>query len=153
MGGLSHGSHWTDTLLAVDHPRLVPELYCSDIEETLRFYTAVLGFKVLYARPEDRFAYLDRDGAEIMVEQSVSRAWIPAPLEQPYGRGVNFQIEVTDVDALYEGVQGSGATIFLTMEEKWYRRDDVAVGNRQFIVQDPDGYLLRFAQDLGERPA
>jgi len=27
-----------------------------------------------------------------------------------------------------------------------------AVGNRQFVVPDPDGYLLRFFQDLGERP-
>jgi hypothetical protein len=24
--------------------------------------------------------------------------------------------------------------------------------NHQFVVVDPDGYLLRFAQDLGERP-
>jgi hypothetical protein len=37
------------------------------------------------------------------------------------------------------------------MEEKWYRMNDSKVGNRQFIVLDPDGYLLRFVQDLGER--
>jgi hypothetical protein len=37
------------------------------------------------------------------------------------------------------------------MEEKWYRADNVYVGNRQFIVQDPDGYLLRFYQHLGTR--
>jgi hypothetical protein len=24
-------------------------------------------------------------------------------------------------------------------------------GQRQFLVQDPDGYLLRFAEPLGER--
>jgi len=25
-------------------------------------------------------------------------------------------------------------------------------GNRQFIVADPDGYLLRFFSDVGRRP-
>jgi hypothetical protein len=55
---------------------------------------------------------------------------------------------------LYARVRAAGATVFLDMEEKWYRRDaapSVEVGNRQFIVQDPDGYLLRFAEDLGVR--
>jgi hypothetical protein len=39
----------------------------------------------------------------------------------------------------------------MPMEEKWYRANDTQLGNRQFIVQDPDGYLLRFFQDLGTR--
>jgi hypothetical protein len=42
--------------------------------------------------------------------------------------------------------------LFVPLEERWYRRDDVLLGNRQFLVQDPDGYLLRFFEDLGERP-
>jgi len=36
--------------------------------------------------------------------------------------------------------------------ERWYRRDNTAVGQRQFLVMDPDGYLLRFAQSLGTTP-
>ena len=40
----------------------------------------------------------------------------------------------------------------MDVEEKWYRRDGFEVGNRQILVQDPDGYLLRFTEDLGERP-
>ena len=131
--------------------KLVPELYCSDFEASLRFYVDVLGFTVLYARAEDRFAMLEREGAQIMIEQPVGRAWVMGELVRPFGRGVNFEIECSDVDALYRRVRASGATVFLEMEEKWYRRDGVEVGNRQFIVQDPDGYLLRFAQDLGVR--
>ena len=38
------------------------------------------------------------------------------------------------------------------MEERWYRRDNTEIGTRQFIVQDPDGYLLRLHHDLGIRP-
>ena len=41
--------------------------------------------------------------------------------------------------------------IFFEMEEKWYRSGSNDVCNRQFLVQNPDGYLLRFFQDLGER--
>ena len=44
--------------------RLVPELYCSHFDRTLQFYAEVLGFTVLYARPEERFAYLEREGAD-----------------------------------------------------------------------------------------
>ena len=40
----------------------------------------------------------------------------------------------------------------LPLEGRWYRRGAGEVGNRQFAVADPDGYLLRFFTDLGERP-
>lgn len=49
-------------------------------------------------------------------------------------------------------MKASGAEIFLPLEEKWYRLNEIEVGNRQFIVLDPDGYMLRFEQDLGNRP-
>jgi hypothetical protein len=39
----------------------------------------------------------------------------------------------------------------MEIEEKWYRKDNHGVGSRQFLVQDPDGYLLRFSENLGER--
>ena len=132
--------------------KLVPELCCSDIERSLSFYTEILGFSVAYARPEERFAYLERGGAQIMVEQSTGRGFVAAELVYPYGRGVNLQIEVADVAALYATVEASDASIFLPLEDKWYRRDRTLLGNRQFIVQDPDGYLLRFFEDLGVRP-
>ena len=135
------------------HPRLVPELVCSDIERSVAFYTGVLGFKVAYQREEERFAYLERESAELMLEQPAGRSFVAAQLEHPYGRGINLQIEVSDVDSLLNVVTAAAASLYLPLEEKWYRRDDVLLGNRQFIVQDPDGYLLRFFQDLGSRPS
>jgi hypothetical protein len=44
---------------------------------------------------------------------------------------------------------GSGAVhqiLYLPFEEQAYRVSDAVSLNRQFVVQDPDGYLLRFAQ-------
>ena len=66
-------------------------------------------------------------------------------------RGMHFQIEVADLDGLYAAFKKDKYPIFFEMEEKWYRMEGVELGNRQFLVQDPDGYLLRFFQDLGKR--
>ena len=132
---------------------LVPELYCSDIARSLAFYVDVLGFAVRYDRPEERFAYLEREGAELMLDTvDPDRTWLAGPVEHPYGRGMNLQIEGTDVDALHTAVIDAGCEPFVPLEERWYRRDRRLLGVRQFIVQDPDGYLLRFSEYLGARP-
>ncbi|MDD3028825.1 MAG: VOC family protein [Alphaproteobacteria bacterium] len=134
---------------------MTPELLCSNIEDSLTFYTNILGFSIQYARPENGFAMLERQGSRIMLDEfepDSSRSWIAAPLEKPFGRGINLQIETKSVDDLYACVQEANAQIFLPIEEKWYRADDIEVGTRQFIVMDPDGYMLRFFEDLGERP-
>jgi len=135
--------------------RLIPELDVSDLDRSLQFYVDVIGFKVLYGRPEERFAFLDLDGANLMLEEAAGpgRRFPSAPLERPFGRGVNFQIEVANVDALHERVRKAGFDPFLPIEARWYRRDENELGNRQFIVADPDGYLLRFFSSLGQRPA
>lgn len=134
-------------------PRLVPELYCSDFTASLQFYTGVFEFRVAYARPEERFAYLEWDGAELMIEQPTrpDRTWLAAELSFPFGRGMNLSIEVREVGRLYERVQRSGARILVPLEGRWYRQDAGETGNRQFVVMDPDGYLLRPFEGLGRR--
>ena len=135
------------------HARLVPEFAIDDIGRSLAFYVGILGFRILWERPEEGFAYLEREGAELMLDVPGARPWIAGPLEHPYGRGVSLQIEVSNVDALYAAVLAANAPIFLAMEEKWYRAGDILLGNQQFIVLDPDGYLLRFFGSLGRRAA
>ena len=133
---------------------LVPELYCSNLEATLAFYVGVLGFKINYQRDEEKFVYLEKNSAHMMFEQTgTGRNWITGKLERPYGRGINFQIEVEQIDEFYKNIQERNIAIFMPMEEKWYRRNQDLVGNKQFLVQDPDGYLLRFYELLGVKPA
>jgi len=133
--------------------RLIPELEVDDLDRSLAFYTGILGWSVLYARPEERFAFLDLEGANLMLEQAAGpgRRFHIAPLEHPFGRGVNFQIQVANVDGLHARVLAARSHVVLPIEERWYRRNDHEVGNRQFVVADPDGYLLRFFTDLGRR--
>jgi catechol 2,3-dioxygenase-like lactoylglutathione lyase family enzyme len=134
--------------------RLIPELDVHNLDKSLAFYVGVLGCEALYERPEERFVFLDFEGARLMLEEAAGpgRRFTTAPLEHPYGRGVNFQIQVADVDDLYARVLAAQSRVVIPIEQKWYRRDDHEVGNRQFVVADPDGYLLRFFTDLGRRP-
>ena len=125
---------------------LVPELYVSDLDRSLRFYCGALGFSIVYQRTEERFAYLERAGAELMLEEPIGRTWLAGPLEAPYGRGVNFQIAVEDAAALRDAALTAGAPLVMDLEEKTYLRDDEPIRVRQCVVQDPDGYLLRFSE-------
>lgn len=136
---------------------LIPELCCSNIKISLAFYTEVLGFEIEYQREEEGFAMLQRQASRIMLDEiaqdpkGMKRVWLSGLLEKPFGRGINFQIRTSNIDALYKDVQQYSANIFLAIEEKWYRVNNIEVGNRQFIVLDPDGYMLRFAEALGSR--
>ena len=136
-------------------PTLVPELIVTDLARSLSFYRDLLGFAIRYERPEDRFVYLSRQGAAIMLEQphDQQRLWPNAELVHPFGRGMNLEIGVDDVDELHAAVADAGVNIFLPLEETWYRRDNDEIGVRQFAVQDPDGYLIRLSQDIATRPA
>ena len=46
-----------------------------------------------------------------------------------------------------------GVHLMPPLEERWYRQDQTETGHRQFVVADPDGYLLRFFSSLATRPA
>lgn len=133
---------------------LVPELAISDWPRSRRFYCDILGFRALYDRPDEGFSYLTLDDAALMIDQiGLGRTFDAdhAPDAYPFGRGMNLQMTVPDVAPLLAALAGAEWPLFLPLEDRWYRRDATEVGNRQFVVADPDGYLLRFAQDLGER--
>ena len=92
-------------------------------------------------------------GMRLMLEEAAGpgRRFRTAPLEQPFGRGVNFQIGIANVDDIHQRALASQQPIVIPLEERWYRREAQELGNRQFVVADPDGYLLRFCTDLGAR--
>jgi catechol 2,3-dioxygenase-like lactoylglutathione lyase family enzyme len=134
-------------------PPVVPELDVADLTQSVSFYVDVLGFRVRLERPEELFAYLTRGPVHLMLEQAngPGRRFRTAPLEYPFGRGMNLQIEAPDVDQLHAQALRAGAPIYIPLEERWYRQEDEETGHRQFVVIDPDGYLLRFFTSLGRR--
>ncbi|MDH7784758.1 catechol 2,3-dioxygenase-like lactoylglutathione lyase family enzyme [Ochrobactrum sp. 19YEA23] len=134
---------------------LVPEFAVTDWQASLRFYCDILGFSCRYQRSEEGFAYLERDGVELMIDQINQGRTFGGqylPTEYPFGRGLNVQIRVSAIDPIIASLKSANIPLFLPLEEKWYRNGDMEAGNRQFVVADPDGYLLRFYEDMGSRP-
>lgn len=133
---------------------LVPEMIVSNIQVSLKFYCKVLGFIIEYERPENNFAFISYNGSQLMLEQDDLQhsPWRVEPLEKPYGRGINLSIECPDVAVLARALTLSGYELRKPIETCWYRSNKILVGESNFLVLDPDGYLLRFAQDLGSKP-
>ena len=134
---------------------LVPELAASDARRSRQFYCETLGFDCVYERPEEGFCYLRLGEAELMIDQiGVGRTFDGGhlPAGYPFGKGLNLQIRVPSVAPLLDALACDACPLFLPLEDRWYRIGDEEAGNRQFVVADPDGYLLRFFEDLGRRP-
>ena len=122
---------------------LVPELMVSELPRSLDVYTRLFGFTVNYTRPG--FAYLSLGRIQWMLEEyRPANSWLTGPLEQPFGRGVNFQIQTPDVYALYQRLLDHGYPIFVPLKTSQYREGEVMHEQTEFLVLDPDGYLLRF---------
>ena len=135
-------------------PGLVPELSVTDYEASRHFWCDLVGFSLRYERPEEGFGYLVLGNAHLMLDQiNHGRTWATGPLEPPLGRGINLEVQVEDLDAAWRRLTQAQWRIFVEPEEQWYRAGDIEIGVRQFLVQDPDGYLLRLQQEMGERPA
>ena len=135
--------------------KLVPELMVTDLSKSLEFWVACLGFEVAYQRLEEGFAYLDLEGAQVMLEQldPLANQWQTGALEPPLGRGMNLQIDVAAVLPVIQRLAAAGCPLFKPCNDVWYRAGEVEVGQREFLVQDPDGYLVRLVERLGERAA
>lgn len=131
---------------------MVPELIVDDLAASILFYT-LLGFRVVYTRPAERFAYLTRGhGIDPMLEQVDDHDGPDPALGHPYGRGMNLSIDVEDATALHCAVEAAGHEVRHPIRERWFARTDDEVGVREFTVVDPDGYVLRPTEPIGTRP-
>ena len=96
--------------------RLVPELLVTDVNSSLHFWRDLCGFSVAFDRLHEGFAYLDLDGAQVMLEErGRSRNWIVGPMEVPFGRGINFQIEVRAIAPILGAL---AATVMGRLDER-----------------------------------
>ena len=122
---------------------LIPELSVSSIETSKDFYVNKLGFKIEYERKEDKFIFISFENNQIML-QEINNNWSVGTLEYPFGRGINFGMTVSNIDKLYNKVKASNITLFKDLMISNYRKDNKTIVQKEFLIQDPDGYLLRF---------
>ena len=125
--------------------KLIPELSVSNINRSRDFYLQ-LGFEIKYERENDKFIFIELNGSQIMLQEN-NNNWNTGNLEFPYGRGVNFSIEVKDVSALYEYLMKRKYPLFSELMTNEYVVDGEKYIEKEFLIQDLDGYLLRFTQE------
>ena len=132
---------------------LVPALLCTDLRVSLAFYCDLLGFRLLGGPGDPFFVYIERKHAQIRLEQyHPEDSSLAGALERPFGRGVNLQIQVTDLAPLLDGLARANWPLYEELLEVWDRFGDQLQGQYEIVVQDPDGYLLRFCRSLGAHP-
>ena len=127
---------------------LIPELSVSDLEKSLFFYVRVLNFKPKYERKDDKFVFLSYGDAQLMIEQENGH-WTVAEAQYPFGRGMNLQIETNEIHRIRQSLKENGIAPFKDIFESEYVSNETVFRQLEILVLDPDGYLLRFSQDIG----
>lgn len=131
---------------------LMAEMMVDDYPTSLAFWTGPMGFDVAFTRPAQKLACLTRaEGAQIMIYQR-DGDWETGPMQPPFGRGMVMQVYVADVDGLALAMIAAGVAFYVAPREKWRDWGDRMGGQREFLVQDPDGYLVMVVQRIGTRP-
>ena len=131
--------------------RLIPEITVTSIIESLSFYSDVLVFEKTYEGEDKDFSFISFYCYQLLIHENSNESWNKYDLEYPFGRGVNFSIETDYIDKLVSNLEKANISLLCPLEERWYKKDDMEHGEKHFIVMDPDGYILRFMQDLGQK--
>ncbi len=127
----------------MDFNNLIPELSVFDILQTKNFYKE-LGFKIEYERQKEKFIFMSFQDSQFMFEQIHDEGWNTGELIYPLGRGINFSIAVDDIENLYTLVKIKKLEIYKKLTKSVYLVNGIEEIQMEFLIQDPNGYLLRF---------
>ena len=112
----------------------ITQLRTTDLEQALNFYTNTLGYKTAF-RYEDFYAGIDIDG-QVLHLKLVDET---DPSIEFVAQGDHFHlyIEVADLEARHEDLDGGGAHVSVIKVQPW---------GREFVVIDPDGHRIYYAE-------
>ena len=117
-----------------------PQLFVADIKSSCDFFTARLGFAVVFTYGEPPFyAQVKRDGARLNLK-CVDRPVIdPVVRDREQLLSAALIVETAEeIKALFLEFESAGVAFFQKLKrEPW--------GARNFTIKDPDGNLLLFA--------
>ncbi len=101
----------------------------------------------MYRRGDPDFVMLRLDSAQVMLEALNPSSWVTGEMQRPLGRGMNLEIDHPDPRHLAERLATHGVAPYRPLRETRYLVAGRPVVQLAVLVQDPDGYLLRFARD------
>ncbi|NML71828.1 bleomycin resistance family protein [Chryseobacterium sp. RP-3-3] len=113
---------------------LRPILWTENMDETIGFYTQILGFTLMERNDEWQWASIKKDDVQIMFSQN--------EYEKPNGIGFtgSFYFNVDNVDELWEDLKTKTRVCYEVETFEWEMRE--------FAVYDNNGYLLQFGQSV-----
>jgi uncharacterized glyoxalase superfamily protein PhnB len=127
---------------------LTPNLVVADVGRSVVFYRDKLGFTVVTTVPEQApyvFALLQAGGAQVMLNApEAATAEYPMFANRPIGGTLTLFFMVADVRAAWEALRGT-VKVTMPLEVKWY-------GLTEFAFEDPDGYVVTFAEREAPEP-
>ncbi len=115
-----------------------PQLFVSDVEASCRFFVAKLGFTICFKYGKPAFyALVQRDSA------CLNLRYVHAPVlnREADSDLLSASIPVANVKALHSEYLSAGAPIEQRLKKQPW-------GGEDFIVRDPDGNLIHFAQAI-----
>ena len=122
--------------------KLTPNLLVSSVERSLAFYVGTHGFARGMTVPDaSPFAFASVTGGTIEIFFNDAAGAVkeyPGFAGKPIGATGTLFIELDGVDALHDRL-ASQAKIVMPIETKFY-------GMREFAIEDPDGYVITFAE-------
>jgi uncharacterized glyoxalase superfamily protein PhnB len=129
---------------------VTPNLVVADVERSVAFYRDVLGFALVTTVPDAppfAFAWMQRDNVKVFLNSVASVAAEHAELgARPIGGTatifIAIEAETPDrgVDAMHDAI-GGRARVIMPLVNQFY-------GMREFGIEDPDGYVIFFAQRI-----
>jgi uncharacterized glyoxalase superfamily protein PhnB len=126
---------------------VVPNLLVTDIERSTAFYRDVLGFTIVTTVPDHApfvFVWLKRDEVSVFLNVPAAEGDMPELARRAIGGTATLFVTVEaattaeGVDRLMEKI-GPAAKVVMPLKDQFY-------GMREFAVEDPDGYVIIFAQ-------
>ena len=125
--------------------KLTPNLIVSNVERSLSFYEDTLGFARGMTVPEQSpFVFASATSGPIEIffnDRSTVTKESPQMAGLAFGGGNTMFIEVTGVDALHDAISAR-VKVTMPLVTQWY-------GVREFAIEDPDGYVITFAERIG----
>lgn len=122
--------------------KLTPNLLVASVERSLAFYVGTLGFERGMTVPEASpfaFASVTSGAIEMFFNDAAGAVKeYPAFAGKPIGATGTLFIEVEGVDALHDRLKPA-VKIVMPIVTQFY-------GMREFAIEDPDGYVITFAE-------
>ena len=126
--------------------KLTPNLIVASVDRSLAFYVDVLGFERGMTVPDQSpfvFASATSGAVEIFVNDAATAIKeYPAFGGRPLGATATMFIEMDEggekIDALHDRIK-SRVKVTMPLVTQFY-------GMREFAIEDPDGYVITFAQ-------